>query len=389
VKDIFISFLLKHFACTIVIVVINFADARFAHTHFPSLLLQVMFYFGELLFFRYLKYLLFLVVLIWFTDCQWDPDHSNPFDPDNPNYEEIGSLRLKIYPLNWNDDPIQGATVLIDQLSRFGVTDSTGEVYFDNVPADTITITAYRDSDDEIIYARNSKKVVIEPSKTTFDSLQLDALPIFDSTKVNSITIVVDDQTKVTAKLKAWVHDPDGNRDLKRVEFDSFDISAELHYNPDSLYYQLDVPSEDFPGGDLRNTLLQPFTFRAFDQAGNSSETTSLLARVINGYPEYLVYTFYPAPLVWNYALYAQLPDTSRFNYLVRIYTADIDRAIVYEKMVVPSISARNEHRIEKVLNFGDYYYQVWVIDLFGNMARSELGTLIVQVPYVKNSSKE
>ncbi|MCF7810844.1 hypothetical protein K9N50_07630 [bacterium] len=338
------------------------------------------------MFFRYLKYLIYSMVLVWFVGCEWDPDHSNPFDPDNPNYEEIGNLRLKVYPLDRHADPIPGVTVLISELGRFEITDESGQVFFDQVPADTLKVVAYRNDNSEIVYARDSIEVIVEPYKTKFDSLRLDAVPIIDSCKVNSVTLIEDssgyDITKVSARLTAWVRDPDGILDLDSVVFSFPEIRRKLSYNLDSLFWRTDIPSEEFPGGDLRNTILKFFTFEAFDKTKNFTHAETLLGRVINGVPRLYPHSGSATPLLdWTYLLYNQLPNIESFNYLLRIYTADAERDTVYQRIVVPDESSYNTHQIEKELDYGDYFYQVWVIDLFGNMSRSKPETIEVPPP--------
>ncbi len=320
----------------------------------------------------------FLASLVLLTGCDWDPPHDNPFDPDNPNYNPTGNLRLKVYPLNWHDAPIPGVTVLITELGRFGITDNNGETFFDQIPADTLMVVAYRDTDPEVIYARDSIEIIIEPSKTTFDSLRLDAVPFFDSAKVNSITVAErgtgEDTTRTFARLTAWVSDPDGEFDLHWVEFRFLNLLRDsLDYIPDSVYWQIEVPSESFIEGDLRNTLTRYFAFEAFDRAENSSQDSSVLARVLNGVPTRLSYTKADTLLVleWNYALYHQLPNVDSFSYLVRIFTADADQTILYEKKVHPDATARNVDTVDVDIAPGNYRWQVWVIDLYGNMSRS------------------
>lgn len=327
---------------------------------------------------RNYNYWIFLAFTLLLYNCDWDPPHDNPFDPDNPNYSSLGSLRLKVYPLDWHDAPLPGVTVLIPELERFGITDENGEKLFEQIPADTLLVVAYRDLESEVIYARDSIEVIIKPSHTTFDSLRLDAVPFFDSTRVNSITVAEENQgedtTRTFARLTAWVRDPDGGVDLVKVEFRFLNmIHDSLDYVPDSAYWRIDVPSGAFPDGDLSNTLLLPFEFEVFDRAQNSSRDIATLARVINTVPILRTSGNIPSTprLEWNYSLSHQLPNTRSFHYLVRIYTADADQTVVVDTLTTPSEFTLNWIDIEEPLPPRPYFWQVWVIDNFGNMSRS------------------
>ena len=327
------------------------------------------------------------VALLTLAGCEWDPPHDNIFDPDNPSYQPLGSLTFKVLTLDWQ--PITNATVLLPELGRLWTTNQTGEANLSELPEGEWWVIAYRDVMPDTAYGRDSIRVTIEKAINTLDSLRLDALPSFTETRVNSIAIGSEDPGGSTvidifARLTAQVYDPDGIADLNRVEWriPGYPPDTLEHYDPDSLYWWDEVPSEEFPGQSLANTLTIPFTFEAYDDRGNSSQSIAYLARVISDVP-YSMRVIPPinrlATLEWYISWSHYFPDDTCFVYLVKIFR---EESIEYEMEVThTSIGIDVQHTVEDSLGYGPHDWEIWVLDSFGNRARSLRERLYVEPP--------
>ncbi|MDP8241153.1 MAG: hypothetical protein P9X24_18855 [Candidatus Hatepunaea meridiana] len=320
----------------------------------------------------------FLITLFTLTGCNWDPPHDNVFDPGNPNYKPLGSLYIKVLTYWPPQRPIGDATVWLPELGRLRCTDSKGEVSFSELPEGEWWVIAYRDIIPDTAYARDSIRVTINQAMQTHDSLRLDALPFFRNVRVNSKTVVDRDNQgnvykNVYAILTAQADDPDGIGDIERIEWRLLNLmEGTLDFKRDSIYWQVEIPSEDFPGGDLINTLTLPFTFEAYDNLGNSSQSITTLARVITDVPVLRSVTPAVRQPILRWLFYWNHPfrNTDSFSYLVRILSTDAEPELVYQRYIsaTPEAGYEEEHLVEEPLTFGSsYLWEVWVIDLFGN----------------------
>jgi len=332
------------------------------------------------------RVLIFLVTTSMLASCDWDPAHDSIFDPDNPLYRPVGSLRLTVLTLI--QQPIYDAVVQLPDVGRFGTTDTNGVAYFDDLPEGDWWVVAYRNSVPDTVYAADSVKVSIKLGVLTEASLRLDAVPSFISVTVNSITQYVDPDTNyIYARLTARVFDPDGDADLDRVEWwlqdngISMQDTLDFAPDPDSALWWAEIPSEDFPDSNLSNTLTRPFTFEAFDRAENSSQSTAILARIIYSSPELQpVGAGNPPTLEWYFRWTDEHLDLEYFYYILNIYSTQSDESLVYRKQISPTVSIRMVHIVEEELETGGtYWWDVWVFDRFGNSVRSPRPGFVVR----------
>jgi len=320
-----------------------------------------------------------LTFLLACSSCEWDPPHDNVLDPDSPNYRPFGSLEVTVRTLDVPGLPIAGAMVLLLEIGRFGTTNDSGIVRLRDLPEGTWSVIAYRDVYPDTVYARDTIAVDIYPAKLTRVDFHLDALPTFINTKVNAITQYVPEDRIVYARLTARVSDPDGIANLARVEWMLVDPDKGIlmrdtldFYNPDSAYWWADVPSADFPGGNITNALTLPFLFVAVDRVGNSSQSSALLARVL--YRTAVPLNDQNEPpnptLRWNYSYGQEFTSPEEFYFFLHIY--DGDNRIVYQRQIIPDNAGYWVHNVEDALGIGSYYeWDIWVVDLYNDQVRS------------------
>lgn len=298
-----------------------------------------------------------------------------------------GSLSLRVLTLT--QQPIVGATVLITEVGQFALSGADGMAHFGELPVGDWWVRAFRAEDVGAIYGRDSLLVMVRSLVESDTSIRLDALPIFSSVSANSVAyaeIRTQPDPYYFVRLKATVIDPDGLADLTRVESRLIDpsradtLSVGLRFNPDSSFWWVDIPSDSFPDRLIDNALTLPFTLQAFDVAGNGSPLErAYLARVIHGVPSLLPVQPEARPFLrWNYSLYNEFSGITLFNYRIRIYRNTDERPLAHEQQVVPDNSSYNEYRTLVQLPSGNYLWEVWVLDLFGNSSRSAKDPLTI-----------
>ena len=292
----------------------------------------------------------------------------------------FGSVRLRVLTLG--QQPIRDATVLISEIGRFVLSDTEGYAVFENLPPGQMLLRAFRETQGEAIYGRDSVEVTVVSATQTESFINLDALPSFTRATANSLAFGETNESEpvYSVQLKAEVFDPDGAFDLSRVEVQWVDIFHEdtlivnLRYRLDSAFWAATVPSDSFYNRTIENAPPFPFRFQAFDESGNASPLTSVtMVRVVRGFPS----TDPDVPPVqfptlrWSYNEYLDLKDPTLYYYIVRVFKLSLEEELVYYREVPPENFPGNSHTIDTDLPPGSYRWEVWVRDVFGNSSRS------------------
>ena len=325
--------------------------------------------------FRLLTLFLTLTVTMLFVgSCEWDPVRDNPLDPRSKGYRplpEEGSVDVRVMTLFSNNRPIQNAKVeLLTEPVLSKQTDEDGWARFSEVAAGTLLVQATTDDNSKPNYAPASRQIVIRKATNIETNLYLDALPNFIYADAYAVTrqVIGDETIFYQVHLKAYVEDPDGGGDVKRVEWtwnDTTTLEGVLHYSRlDSLFHDTLISGKSF--GNIDAALDGVFQFEAFDG----------LERVIHDVPtlESLPYNQIVAnpTIAWNFTWGDDFVSPNQFNYLLRIHQISQFYPLVYDSLITPSGIRDNEHRVENPLESGNYDYSVWVVDLHGNRARSK-----------------
>ncbi len=424
----------------------------------------------------YFSFVLVSAILILFG-CQWDPDHNNPFDPnyivtdktsmqvqvlsrdsaedmpvigasiqistlgriattdstgwakileiplgrwwvsayrdteEQPNYARDSieitttldtpnstSLRLNALPIPEKpslhvqvmnrdfstDFAINKATVQIADLGRFATTDTSGWVHFLDMPVGDYWVAAFRENGEEPIYAIDSVQTTISANMPTTTRMRLDALPHFTSISATAVTLrrrLGDNNYVKKIRLKSIVNDRDGATDLKSVEWRFREMTGELNYNqePDSAFWEAEISAEEFAGG-IGDAMNAPFYITASDGAGNSVQADTTLARILQSVPDISDPTPEANPdFRWVFYWYDEFDNLSDFKYLLKIWRDDLyEPVVVYDTTLTPQASHETNHIVDMDLDSGDYFSYLFVVDNFGNYARTEKKRIVI-----------
>lgn len=294
-----------------------------------------------------------------------------------------GSLTLRVLTLH--QKAIPNATVQINSLGLFRVTDNNGNANFPEIPAGNWFVSAKRERGDGAVYVEDSISVTITPGIQSSTRILLDALPYFMDVSVNSVNIERGIETYIRRlRLTATVDDPDGAWDLTSVIwFINETMTGRLNYNPDSIKWIIEIPSDSLTDQNVDALINIPIKFSAIDAMGNSADTSKALARVIHRSPDLRpqeVSWIKNPTFSWHYYQRDEFSDISQFNYLVQIIREDPFIETVHSAIVQPIQNNTRDYTMQDSLSPGNYAWYVYVVDLHGNYSRSQRGR-IVNVP--------
>jgi len=302
-----------------------------------------------------------------------------------------GGLTVRVKTLI-SQEPIYGAEIRIPELGLYSLSNPDGYAEFPEVRPGNWTITGSKLSAVPPSYAVDSLQVTINPSSLTSVVLNLDALPFFIEVLVTSLSKYrgVEEYTR-ELRLKAKVDDPDRTSDIEHIEWTYRDtleteivVSGYLSYNQDSdsAFWETTIAADRLPEGNIDRAVSKPFRFEAFDQSGNSAVTTAALAKVIHRAPSLvpveISWIEYPK-LVWRYYWRDEFEDESLFKYILRVQDVDNNLSVVYDTLLAQAGESQPSHTLVRPLVQGDYYWRVWVVDLYGNLSQSQRGRIVLQ----------
>jgi len=314
------------------------------------------------------------VSLLLVIGCQWDPPHDNPFDPNYTIHRPSLKLLVSGSVLR-SERAIPNATVTISSLGRYTQTDSTGWAVFNDMPAGDWWVAAYREGGVLPIYAPDSILVTVNVNVPTYSQIHLDALPHFERVFVNQMTVKLRvNNTIQQMRLKAYIEDADGPTDLMAVKWQFQEMSGSLSYNqdPDSAFWETIIPSASFPENNIGVALSAPFIFEAMDRDSNTVRTEMQLVRIFTDVPRFENPTPDRRPhFAWYYEWTRYFPTVDDFWYRIVIFNEDTD-FMVYDTLLTPMQRHDPWHDVPYDLDPGNYFSYLYVIDNFGNYARTE-----------------
>ncbi len=296
--------------------------------------------------------------------------------------------QLSVQVLDKGSRPIETATVIITEHGKFALTNENGNALLEDIPPGDVWVTAYRSEPLEPVYVSDSLLVSINPGGLSYASFRLDALPEFIEVSATSNGYGLATASIFhRVRLKARTQDSDGPSDVRYVTYSYNDTTnglilgdtLEWYANQDSMYWWMEIPSDSFYNGNIDNARNSSFLFKAIDADGNIAQASTSVLNVIHYYPQVdpLVVNPQNQPTIqWYYYWRDEFRDTTLFNYLLRITKEDIEPIVIYDTLIVPISQSNPSHQVADVLEQGNYYFYIWVIDRFGNFSRSLRGSI-------------
>lgn len=318
-----------------------------------------------------------LILLMAFIACEAPRD--NPLDPAANNYigPESGWITGEVTSLT--AVPLGSVLVMSIPGYRGSLTDAQGRYTIADVPPGEYEVCC-----SPVGFMPDTIIVTINPKSQSIANFRLDALPIIQSFQVTSRFIWQPDEIPLEYYVifgRTQITDIDGLVDIDRVTLEIENNLETYAFNHDSssgssLYFSVNIPESDLPGGSIESIQGKTFNCIAEDTAGNVTiSSPQFIRRFINAYlnpsspkdhsnPDTAFVT-----LVWN-----PFSATYFFTYKVTLYN-DIGGEYSYTNLywsMAGINSSVNSVNVEKELEFYDYRWFFEVVDEYGNSARSE-----------------
>ncbi len=312
--------------------------------------------------------------------CATPAEHSNPLDPESPNFTKQGVLRGQVTTIYQPYQALAGANVHLQPLGISLQSDSEGRFVFGKLDSGSYVVVAAKPGYTTL--QRNAKVIAREDRAL---EMRLDGLPVVASAKITSARVVTREASapRLFLEIAAEVTDPDGANDIQRVL-----IKMPGRAAPDSLTrasglasWQRIFSSDSLAPLNLHNLVGASLEITAEDGAGEKAASQAFqLARLITEEPQ----PVYPIngevfPRSNNERnLRWQLPAIA-FDHSVRVEVYRLDAGfpvlILTANLRVGAVSLPYPGS----LTSGTYYWTVKVLDGFGNSSRSKEATFQVQ----------
>lgn len=324
-------------------------------------------------------------LILW--SCTTPAEHSNPLDPQSPNFTDKGSITGQITSYYQPFQFLSGARVSL--LSHSGASmqsDANGRFLFSALTPAPYTLVA-----EVLGYAADTLTVEVFSRQTSTIDFRLDALPLVETATVTSAHVKTrasaSDTDLVFLDIRAMVLDPDGPNDVTRVRVDvptlAFNDTLARGQATNSwqrIFSQDELKTADGVAIDPYNLVGTPFQAIASDAPGAIVISAPFqLARVIVEEPFPLepangeTLTTGAPQLKW------QTPPLA-FEHTFTLHVYKIVSGFQTLLLTIPGLVAgSNTAPYPGRLTSGSYFWTVTIVDHFGNSSRSKEATFQVE----------
>ncbi len=314
------------------------------------------------------------LLLLTLPGCLMEPDHTNPVDPENPAYNNVGTLVVTVTDLD--DNPLPGAQVRMLEFDTAKYTLIDGTVEFELSPG-----KVYFEVDRDM-YASQTIEATVVAFRTVSQVVELNGDPFIDSVQVRSRMVQTNESDYLFGyEFVVYAGDVDGRNDLTEL----------LMYKPGETEYTIInadavmMISEDvsFELSDYYELFGRDFRFVLYDE----SEDTACVVEQIYNILYYSglsldmldissVYNIGDMEFKWrNWAsdLLPHPPDTYRLEIFANLNTNNsfIDTFVTFTNPVEIDTMSINIYQTDGFQDGIPRYWRLTMYDLFGNYVSS------------------
>jgi len=319
-----------------------------------------------------MKYSLLNIVLITALFFSCDAPRENPLDPENPD-NIFSSLSGVVRTVKVPNEPLSGVNVLWSKANIVVQTNSTGNFFIEDLKPENGYLYFEKEG-----YSTDSLFVDWNGRKTVNITQQLNSIPKLVSGRLASSVINrFPDAQVYRINAEANITDEENDVDSVFITNDDLQFSGNLN-NLSVTQFQQEFTPEQMNLTSVDDIIGKEFNVIAKDANGKTFNIAQLtVKRIIKE----LIETISPAnnetvsdSLTLNWRRFT--PGYS-FTYSLSIFTNTVDPELVWSANDVSSEEIFYE--VESNINPGEYFWVVWVIDEFGNSARSRPASFIIQ----------
>jgi hypothetical protein len=319
-----------------------------------------------------MKFSLLHIAIMGLLLVSCDAPRENPLDPENPN-NSFSVLSGTIRTVKVPNEPLSGVNVYWPNSNVIVETNSTGTFVIDDLRPENGYLYFEKSgySSDSLLIEWNSRKTVSILQ-------QWNSTPkLVSGNLTSSVENRFPDVQVYRLIIDARITDDENDVDSVFIANDELQFESNLN-NVSVTVFQNQYTPTQMNLGSVDDVIGKEFDVIAKDVNGKSFNIAQLIIkRIIKD----LVETITPAnnevvsdTLKLNWRRFT--PGYS-FSYSLSIFTNTVDPEMVWEAKNVSSDDILYE--VSENFDPGNYFWVVWVIDEFGNKARSRPASFIIQ----------
>lgn len=324
-------------------------------------------------------------LILW--SCTTPAEHSNPLDPQSPNFTDKGSIAGQITSYYQPFQFLSGARVsLLSQSGASMQSDANGRFLFSALPPAPYTLVAEASG-----YAADTLAVEVFSRQTSTINFRLDALPLVETATVTSAHVrtraSASDTDLVFLDIRAVVLDPDGPNDITRVRVEIPSVAfgdtlarGQIANSWERIFAPDELKTTGGAGIDPYDLVGTAFHVIVTDAPGEIVTSPPFqLARVIVEEP-------YPLDPANGVTLTTGAPQLKwqtpplAFEHTFTLHVYKIVSGFQALLLTIPGLPAgSNTAPYPGRLTSGSYFWTVTIVDRFGNSSRSKEATFQVE----------
>lgn len=308
-------------------------------------------------------YLIGLIGFLFFFSCE--APRENPLDPENPdnNFSTIsGVVRTVKVP----NQPIEGVQVFWEKEKILVQTDADGTFRIEGISPESGMLFFEKEG-----YSRDSLEVIWNDTRFVTITKQLNSTPKFlTGSMISIVENRFDDIQVYSILVRTFITDDEGDVDSVFIQNSQIDVNTPLS-NVTPVFFQHEFQIDQLNLTSIDDAIGREFDVVAKDALGKEFVINQISVKriikdnIVNNTPSNN--EIIPSDsLEFNWTRFT--PGYS-FNYWLQIYTNTVDPDLVWERNNISSDDIMLD--IESTLSPGDYFWVLWVVDNFGNRARS------------------
>lgn len=323
-----------------------------------------------------LNRLIFLgIVVFFFFGC--DAPRNNPLDPRNPN-RKLVALRGQVLTFSLPHIPLKQAEVTFNPAGQLQLTDVNGAFEFNNIPP----FAGWLHVNREGFHPDSVRVSWISGGPQTLE-IYLNARPrldslIFYSSLINRYPAI----QIIDLSLKADIVDQDNDIDSVFLNNAYFHYSTLLTFNASSKYFEKShISLADLQASSGEEIIGRPFQLLVKDRFGHAQNLKAIqILRIIRDEVELKSPAGHDTVSVSPVLRWVPVTPGYPFTYLVEVRTNEADPQLVWQKANIAADASSIQVDIQLPLTpINSYIWAVWIIDNFGNRARSKYKTFLVE----------
>lgn len=327
---------------------------------------------GRNLRFKFIFVVVIIYISIFFQFC--NAPRNNPLDADNPD-NNLGSITGVVQTFSIPFTGIPDASLYWSKANKLVKTDANGKFAIINIPKENGNLIIQKDG-----YKADTVIINWGTNQNISPQINLNSLPSLDSIAIFT-TVINQFNPEQTFELNihAKVRDRDNDIDSVKVFNNQLNLDKKLDFNITLSNFQISLSTIDLNVIDLEEVIGLDFNINVYDRfkniytIGSGKVTRVIKSSVLVDTPSNSDTVNSNPTLTW-----LRFKPGYAFKYTTEVYTNDFANSqLVTRQQEISSDST--SYFVSKVLQPGDYYWVLWVIDQFQNRARSKPTTFVVK----------